>query len=41
MCPRCVKPHQKKNVLELKCPVCGEALEDLTGFYERHPDLKK
>ena len=40
MCPRCVKPHQKKNVIELKCPVCAETLEDLTGFYERHPDLK-
>ena len=40
MCPRCVKPHQKKNALELKCPVCGETLEDLTGFYERHPGLK-
>jgi hypothetical protein len=41
MCPSCVKPFQKKNVPELKCPECERNLEDLVGFYDRHPELKE
>ena len=41
MCSVCVKPFQKKEVPTLKCPICNENLEELEGFYERHPELKK
>jgi hypothetical protein len=40
ICPFCVKPFQKKDTPELKCPICEETLEDLVGFYERYPELK-
>jgi len=40
ICPRCVKAFFKKDALTLKCPQCGNMLEKLTGFYERHPELK-
>ena len=40
MCPKCVKPFYKKDVPTLRCPGCQTSLEDLSGFYERHPDLK-
>ena len=40
MCPACVEPHKKKDAPELKCPACNGDLEDLVGFYERHPELK-
>ncbi len=41
MCPRCVKPFRKKDCPALKCPDCGSQLEELAGFYERHPELKE
>ena len=41
MCPDCVKPCYKMNCPELKCPECKAPLEELSGFYERHPELKK
>ena len=40
MCPNCIKPFYKKDCPALKCPECNELLEDLSGFYERHPELK-
>lgn len=40
MCPKCSRPFVKKDVPTLKCPDCGSALENLSGFYERHPELK-
>lgn len=40
MCPKCVKPFNKKDCPGLACPECQEALEELEGFYERHPELK-
>lgn len=40
MCPICIKPFYKKDAQALKCPDCQSPLEDLTGFYERHPELK-
>ena len=40
MCPKCVKPFYKKDHQDLICPECGGPLEGLTGFYERHPELK-
>ena len=35
MCPKCIKPH-----IKCECPNCQTPLEQLSGFYERHPDLK-
>ena len=40
MCPKCIKPFYKKDCDDLKCPDCHERLEELSGFYERHPELK-
>ena len=41
MCPKCIKPFYKKDCDDLKCPDCYGSLEELSGFYERHPELKK
>ena len=40
MCPECIEPFYKKDCQDLKCPECHGTLEDLSGFYERHPELK-
>jgi len=40
LCPRCVKAFFKKDAPTLKCPECGNMLEELADFYERHPELK-
>lgn len=40
MCPQCVKPFYKRDCNDLKCPKCQTTLEYLSGFYERHPELK-
>jgi len=40
MCPKCVKPFYKKDCQTLKCPNCQTPLEDLSGFYERHSELR-
>ena len=40
MCPKCVKPYYKEDCPALKCPECQALLEKLSGFYERHPELK-
>ncbi|MFW6297878.1 MAG: hypothetical protein ACOC03_05170 [Desulfosalsimonas sp.] len=40
MCPQCVKPFYRRDCNDLKCPKCQATLEDLSGFYERHPELK-
>lgn len=40
ICQRCLAPLSARSVPNLTCPVCGQSLEDLRGFYERHPELK-
>jgi len=40
MCTKCIKPFYKKDCEDLKCPACQAPLEELSGFYERHPELK-
>jgi hypothetical protein len=40
MCPKCIKPFYKKDCQDLICPDCQGPLEELSGFYERHPELK-
>jgi len=41
ICPKCREPYSKKDVPDERCPRCEVELEDLEGFYERHPELKK
>jgi hypothetical protein len=41
MCPKCIKPFYKKDAPTLRCPDCQNTLEALSGFYERHPELRK
>ena len=41
MCPNCTKAFYKKDCRDLLCPDCQSPLEELSGFYERHPELKK
>jgi hypothetical protein len=40
MCPKCVKPLYKKDCPSSRCPECQTSLEELLGFYDRHPELK-
>ncbi|RPI66644.1 MAG: hypothetical protein EHM38_09795 [Geobacteraceae bacterium] len=40
MCPKCIKPFYKQDCQGLICPECRCPLEELLGFYERHPELK-
>ena len=40
ICQHCLVPLSARSVPNLTCPVCGQSLEDLRGFYERHPELK-
>ena len=41
ICPLCRKPHEIKNSSENRCSSCGTDLEELDGFYERHPEIKE
>ncbi len=41
MCPACMKPFSNENISNSRCPECGNDVEDLEGFYDRHPELKK
>lgn len=40
ICPKCKTPFNQKDVTDGQCPKCEVQLEDLKGFYERHPELK-
>ena len=40
MCAKCIKPFYKKDCRDSLCPDCHGPLEELSGFYERHPELK-
>ena len=40
ICPKCREPFNKENIPQQRCPNCKVELEDLEGFYERHPELK-
>ena len=40
MCPKCIAPFNHSAVPNKNCPDCGTQLENLEGFYERHPDLR-
>ncbi|GAB6096434.1 hypothetical protein JCM14469_26870 [Desulfatiferula olefinivorans] len=39
-CVKCKKTYDSYKIHDLTCTECGGDLEDLKGFYERHPELK-
>jgi intracellular septation protein A len=41
ICIKCRTTFAGYSVNNCSCPKCGHDLEDLEGFYERHPQLKK
>ena len=41
VCPKCKDSFNQKDVPNSLCPNCAVELEDLEGFYERHPELKE
>lgn len=40
ICPSCLQPYFGDETKDNKCPKCNGELENLDGFYERHPELK-
>ena len=40
MCPNCRKPVFVKDIPGGKCQKCNIELEDVEGFYDRHPGLR-
>jgi len=41
ICPKCRTPLFVKNTPDMKCSECEVDLEEIDGFYDRHPDFKK
>ncbi len=37
-CPKCGEVFSKKKSKNKTCKRCGTALEDLDGFFDRHPE---
>ncbi len=40
VCLSCQEPYPFDKINKFICPQCGGTLEDLEGFYERHPELR-
>ena len=40
ICKDCLRALPKRKHKSGKCPECGKQMEDLLGFYDRHPELK-
>ncbi len=40
ICLQCREPFLFSKVNDFKCPKCGGELENLEGFYDRHPEMK-
>lgn len=40
ICPKCRTTYLGYTIKSRSCPQCGRNLEDVEGFYERHPKLK-
>lgn len=40
ICPKCKTSFNQKDITDGQCPRCEVQLEDLKGFYERHPEFK-
>lgn len=41
ICPKCLKTYYKYVVVDTKCLDCGAEVEEIDGFFERHPELKE
>ena len=41
ICPICRTTLETINSSENRCSLCGTDLEELDGFYERHPEIKE
>lgn len=41
ICSKCLALYARKNIIGGLCPKCSENLEELSGFYEKHPELKQ
>jgi len=40
ICPKCGEPYNSNDVTNDMCPKCQVALEEIEGFYNRHPEFK-
>jgi len=40
ICCNCRHLFEKKSIAGNQCPSCGTDLEQLDGFYDRHPELR-
>ena len=40
ICPDCLTPVEGKDIPDLKCLKCSTQLEELEGFYDRHPEKR-
>lgn len=40
ICPKCVEPLWSNDNPSMVCTRCQSPLEDVRGFYDRHPELK-
>jgi hypothetical protein len=40
MCPNCRKPVFAKDIPDGKCHKCQIEVENVEGFYDRHPELR-
>jgi hypothetical protein len=40
ICPKCMNSFYEKDTENMVCPKCKGVLENIKGFYERHPELK-
>ena len=38
ICPSCRKPYNKQDLQSTDCPECKVPLEQVEGFYDRHPE---
>lgn len=41
ICINCLEPFSSQQLDELRCPKCSGDLEPLSGFYDRHPNLRE
>jgi hypothetical protein len=40
ICKQCLRPYARVDITSNSCHECGAILENLVGFYDRHPELK-
>ena len=41
ICPKCMNSFYEADTENMICPNCKATLENIKGFYERHPELKE